>query len=158
MADDAIDKVIKLYPAGRQEYLIPALQDIQQQKGYIPREAIRKLAEHLQVPSSTIYGVATFYNQFRFEAKGKYHFQLCYGTACYLFGTSTLLKELESMLGIRDGEISEDGIFSLEVAGCLGGCAQAPVIAINGEFYRNVSLERLREIVEEIKVNEAIHG
>ncbi|MEJ5264245.1 MAG: NAD(P)H-dependent oxidoreductase subunit E [Bacteroidales bacterium] len=154
MHDDNIDSLLKTYPAGRQEYLIPALQEIQHRWGFISEEAVKKLAEYLHVPSSVIYGVATFYNQFRFVRQGKYHFQICYGTACYLFGTSTLLEELESMLGIKDGEISDDGLFSLEVAGCLGGCAQAPVVAVNGEFYTHVTLHQLRQIVENIRLEE----
>ncbi|MCX7987241.1 MAG: NAD(P)H-dependent oxidoreductase subunit E [Bacteroidales bacterium] len=156
MSEDKLESLLQVYPSGRQEYLIPALQDMQQQWGYIPEWAIKRLAAHLQIPASTIYGVATFYNQFRFVPKGKYHFQLCYGTACYLFGASTLLQELESMLGIKDGEISDDGIFSLEVGGCLGGCAQAPVVAVNGEFYGNLSLSQLQKMVENIKLEESI--
>lgn len=157
MHDDNIDRLLQSYPAGRREYLIPALQELQHRWGHIPEEAVKKLAEHLNIPASTIYGVATFYNQFRFIPRGKYHFQLCYGTACYLFGSSTLLEELQLMLGIKDGEISDEGLFSLEVAGCLGGCAQAPVIAINGEYHTHVTLEQLRQIVENIRMEESLH-
>ncbi|MGC8804017.1 MAG: NAD(P)H-dependent oxidoreductase subunit E [Bacteroidales bacterium] len=156
MNDDNIDLWLKTYPAGRREYLIPALQELQQRWGHIPEEAIKKLAGYLNIPASTIYGVATFYNQFRFNPRGKYHFQLCYGTACYLFGSSTLLEELQLMLGIKDGEISDEGLFSLEVGGCLGGCAQAPVIAINGEYHTHVTLEQLRQIVENIRMEESL--
>jgi NADH:ubiquinone oxidoreductase subunit E len=157
MNDDNIDSILKEYPAGRQEYLIPALQEFQLRWGYIPGDAVKKLAGHFQLPASTIYGVATFYNQFRFVPRGKYHFQLCYGTACYLYGSSTLQEELESMLGIKDGGISDDGLFSLEVAGCLGGCAQAPVIAVNGEYYTHVTLEQLRKMVDNIRMEESLH-
>jgi NADH:ubiquinone oxidoreductase subunit E len=154
MIDNQIDEILVGYQQGRQEYLIPILQNIQNVVGYIPEIAVKKVASYLGISSSTIYGVTSFYNQFRYSPRGKYHIQLCYGTACYLFGASTLLNELEGMLQIREGEVSEDGLFSLELLDCIGGCGKAPVIAINGEYYGNISLIRLNEIIQEIKVKE----
>jgi NADH-quinone oxidoreductase E subunit len=149
-----IDFILKKYSDVRPDSLIPILQDIQDSIGFITEEAVTKLSLHFNIPSSKIYGVATFYNQFRFSPKGKYHIQLCYGTACHVLGASTLLKELEKMLKIKDGETTSDGLFSLEVQTCIGGCGQAPVIAINGDFYGKITLEKLEQTIENLKHQE----
>ena len=141
--ENSIDSIIEKFPDIRQESLIPLLQVIQDTNGYITEDAISKIGKHLNISTSKIYGVASFYNQFRFSPKGKYHIQVCYGTACHVLGASTVLKELEKILKIKDGETTKDGIFSLEVQTCIGGCGQAPVIAINGNFYGKLNLEKL---------------
>ena len=149
-----IDSILSKFPDIREESLIPLLQEIQDTIGYITEEAVIKIGKHLNIPSSTIYGVASFYNQFRFSPKGKYHIQVCYGTACHILGTSTLLKELEKTLKIRDGETTKDGLFSLEVKTCIGGCGQAPVIAINHEYFGKLTLEKLTETLNYLKHQE----
>jgi NADH-quinone oxidoreductase E subunit len=146
-----VDIILKKFPEVRPELLIPILQDIQDNVGYITEEAVMKISRHLSISSSKIYGVATFYNQFRFFPKGKYHIQLCYGTACHVLGASTLLRELEKMLKIKDGETTTDGLFSLEVQTCIGGCGQAPVIAINGEYYGKLTMVKLEETIDNFR-------
>jgi NADH-quinone oxidoreductase E subunit len=146
-----IDSIIEKFPDIRQESLIPLLQVIQDTNGYITEYAIEKIGKHLNISTSKIYGVASFYNQFRFSPKGKYHIQLCYGTACHVLGASTLLKELEKILKIKDGETTKDCVFSLEVQTCIGGCGQAPVIAINGNFFGKLNLEKLEELINSYK-------
>jgi NADH-quinone oxidoreductase E subunit len=146
-----IDSVLSKFPDIRKESLIPLLQEVQNIIGYITEESVIKIGRHLNIPASTIYGVASFYNQFRFSPKGKYHIQVCYGTACHILGTSTLLKELEKNLKIKDGETTKDGLFSLEVKTCIGGCGQAPVIAINGDFYGKLTLDKLVETLKYLK-------
>jgi NADH-quinone oxidoreductase E subunit len=146
-----IDSVLSKFPDIRKESLIPLLQEVQNIIGYITEESVIKIGRHLNIPASTIYGVASFYNQFRFSPKGKYHIQVCYGTACHILGTSTLLKELEKTIKIKDGETTKDGLFSLEVKTCIGGCGQAPVIAINGDFYGKLTLEKLVETINYLK-------
>jgi len=146
-----IESILSKFPDIRKESLIPLLQEIQNVVGYITEESVIRIGRHLNIPASTIYGVASFYNQFRFSPKGKYHIQVCYGTACHILGTSTLLKELEKTLKIKDGETTKDGLFSIEVKTCIGGCGQAPVIAINGDFYAKLTLEKLVETINYLK-------
>ena len=149
-----IDSIIQRFPDIRQDSLIPLLQEVQDNIGFITEEAVVKIGSHLNISTSKIYGVASFYNQFRFSPKGKYHVQVCYGTACHVLGASTVLKELEKMLKIKDGKTTKDGLFSLEVQTCIGGCGQAPVIAINGEFYGKVTLDKLENIINNCKQQE----
>jgi NADH-quinone oxidoreductase E subunit len=149
-----IDTILKKFPEIRQESLIPILQEIQDTVGYISEDAIIKISSHLKLASSKIYGVASFYNQFRFRPKGKYHIQVCYGTACHLFGASTFLKEIEKMLKIKDNETTRDNLFSLEVQTCIGGCGQAPVISINGDFYGKLTYDKLEQIISTLRHQE----
>lgn len=142
-----IDLILEKFPDIRQDNLIPILQEVQDSFGFITDEAIGKIGRHLQISSSKIYGVATFYNQFRFSPKGKYHIQLCYGTACHVLGASTMLRELERFLKIKDGETTQDGLFSLEVQTCIGACGQAPLIVVNGEFFGKLDSEKLFSVL-----------
>jgi NADH-quinone oxidoreductase subunit E len=146
-----VDNVLKKFPEIRPESLIPILQEIQDNIGYITEDAVLKIGKHLNISSSKIFGVASFYNQFRFYPKGKYHIQLCYGTACHVLGASTLLKELEKMLQIKDGGTTNDGLFSLEVLTCIGGCGQAPVISVNGDYYGKLTFEKLEHIINDLR-------
>jgi NADH-quinone oxidoreductase subunit E len=95
--------------------------------------------------------VATFYNQFRFSPLGKYHIQVCRGTACHVLGSSTVLQELEKELKIKAGETTRDGLFSIEVVACIGACGLAPVVCINGEFYGKVTSASLKTIIEKLR-------
>ena len=139
--------VLTQYPNARRDDLIPILQDVQELHGYISRESIITIGKHLNLPSSKIYGVATFYNQFRFHAPGKYHIQVCRGTACHVKGSAKVLDELTRELKLKPGETTRDGLFSLEVVACIGACGLAPVISINGEFYAGVTPEKAVEII-----------
>jgi NADH-quinone oxidoreductase E subunit len=149
-----IDSIINRFPDIRQDSLIPLLQEVQDCIGFISEEAVKKIGQHLNLSTSKIYGVASFYNQFRFLPKGKFHIQLCYGTACHVLGASTVLKELEKMLKIKDGETTKDGLFSLEVQTCIGGCGQAPLIVINGDFYGKLKIESLEDIIANLRRQE----
>ncbi len=110
--------------------LISLLQEIQGKLGYLPREALEELAGFLGIPAVQVYSVATFYNQFRFTPIGKYPIQVCLGTACHLRGGKLILEEFERELGIKVGETTEDGNFSLERVACMGCCMLAPVVRI----------------------------
>lgn len=142
------DKILEKYKGAGRDSLIPILQKIQETEGYLSESAIVKTGKMLSIPTSKIYGVATFYNQFRFEPVGKYHIQVCRGTACHVLGSATVLQELENKLKIKAGQTTRDGLFSIEVVACIGACGLAPVICINGEFYANVSAASIKEIVE----------
>lgn len=145
--ESPIETILQNFPEAQRDALIPILQAIQEQEGYLSREAITRVGEYLHLPTSKIYGVATFYNQFRFQPVGKYHIMVCRGTACHVKGSAKVLEALKRELKIEPGQTTKDGLFSLEVVACLGACGQAPVIAVNGEFLAKVEPEKVRSIL-----------
>jgi NADH-quinone oxidoreductase subunit E len=145
------EKILSKYPNEGRDNLIPILQEIQEENGWLSEGALASVGQHLQMPVSKVYGVATFYNQFRFLPKGKFHIQVCRGTACHVLGSSTVLDELKKKLKIKVDETSKDGLFSLEVVACIGTCGLAPVININGNFHAGVTIESLDEIIKNYK-------
>jgi len=148
---EKIDQIlIKRKNADRSE-LIPILQEIQEELGYVPKDGIFKLGRQLNLPPSKIYGVLTFYNQFRTEPPGRYHIQVCRGTACHVKGSAKILKAVQTALRVEPGQTTRDGLFSLEVVACIGACGHSPVIAISGEFYARVTPERIPEIISNLK-------
>lgn len=155
MKDD-VDMILKEKAGAGVDQLIPILQEIQEKTGYLSQESVVKVGRHLQMPASRIYGVATFYNQFRFEPLGKYHIQVCRGTACHVLGSATVLEKLQDILKIRPGQTSRDGLFSMEVVACIGACGLAPVICINGEFHAKVDAESIAAIIENCKQTEEV--
>ncbi len=132
-------------------YLIKALQHIQEEKGYISMKDALDVAEYLDVPLSKVYGVATFYEQFRLKPRGKYIIRVCQGTACHVKGGKTLLDFLKDFLGISVGETTDDCLFTIERVACLGACALAPAVEINGKIYGKMNPDKLRDIIIEIK-------
>lgn len=140
--------ILQRHSNEKRDSLIPVLQEIQEEVGYLSEEAVVAVGSHLNLPTSKIFGVATFYNQFRFEPIGKYHIQVCRGTACHVLGSATVLDELQKQLKIQPNQTSKDGLFSLEVVACIGACGLAPVIAINGEFHAKVTPESITEILD----------
>lgn len=146
--ETAIDKILSKSKATSRDSLIVLLQDIQEAEGFLSEEAIVKTGKKLNIPTSKIYGVATFYNQFRFEPRGKYHIQVCRGTACHVLGSLTVLQELEKALKTKAGQTTRDGLFSIEVVACIGACGLAPVVNINGTFHANVTGESINQIIE----------
>ena len=151
---EVIEKVISKYSNSGRDSLIPLLQEIQEETGYISEEAIVKIGKQLKLPTSKIYGVATFYNQFRFEPRGKYHVQVCRGTACHVLGSLTVLQELEKTIKAKAGQTTRDGMFSIEVVACIGACGLAPVICVNGTFHANVNAQSIKEIIETYRSKE----
>lgn len=155
MNETAVDSVLERHRGAGRDALIPILQEVQEAQGYLSREAVVRIGKHLNLPPSKIYGVATFYNQFRFEARGKYHIQICRGTACHVKGSAGLLDTLRRELKIEDGQTSRDGLFSLEVVACIGACGLAPVICINGEFFAKLTSDKVRELIQDYRDKEA---
>jgi len=143
----AIETVLQEFPGAGRDQLIPLLQRVQQTYGYLSRTSIEAVGRHLALPASKVYGVATFYNQFRFQPQGRYHIQLCRGTACHVKGSRNLLEALQSILGVAAGETTRDGLFSIEVVACVGACGLAPVLVVNGTFHARVTPEMVGEIV-----------
>jgi len=144
-----IESIFTGYPQASRDCLIPILQDVQEKEGYLSRESIKQIGEYLALPASKIFGVATFYNQFRFQPIGKYHIQLCRGTACHVKGSAKLLDTVRKMLRIEPGQTTKDKLFSLEVVACMGACGLSPAISINGEVHAKVTPKKLIAIVEE---------
>jgi NADH:ubiquinone oxidoreductase subunit E len=127
--------------------LIPLLQRVQSDQGYISPEAVRVIAEELAVSESTVYGVATFYSEFKLIRPGRHHLKVCLGTSCYLRGGQNLLDHLTRKLGIEAGRTTEDGRFSIETVACLGCCSRSPVIAVDNVIYGGVSLDQADSII-----------
>lgn len=150
MSTEFVD-LLKKFPAGRRENLIPILQELQDLHGFIPEPAVAAIAEYLEIPAVKIYSVATFYNEFRFNAGGRYHFQICQGIGCQVDGSERIRSELGRLLEIEPGEITGDGWFSLEWVPCLGVCQEAPVLSVNGELYAKMTPVRLKELVDKFR-------
>lgn len=148
---NVVQNIVSKYPDCGRDSLIPILQDIQVTEGYLSKKSIVEVGKHLDIPVSKIFGVATFYNQFRFEPYGKYHVQVCRGTACHVLGSSTVLQELEKHLKVKAGQTTRDGVFSVEVVACIGACGLAPVICVNGEFHAKVTSQTIKEILDHYK-------
>ena len=125
--------------------LIPLLQEIQERLGYLPREAMLGIASLLEIPEVEVYGVATFYNQFRFLPLGKHHARVCMGTACHLRGGKLISEALERELDIKVGETTKDGNFSLERVACIGCCMLAPVMVIGDKIYPKMTPFKVEE-------------
>lgn len=148
---EGVEAIIKKFPNVNRDVLIPMLQDVQDTLGYISEEAIREISTYLDLPTSKIYGLASFYNQFRFTPIGKYHIRVCNGTACHMEKSGHIIAEINKILNIQDGETTRDGLFSLEILSCIGACGQAPVISVNGKFYGRVLKSDVRKIINSYK-------
>lgn len=146
--EDKIKEILANHHHASREDLIPVLQIIQQEFDYLPEEAITLLSKDFSLPASKIYSIATFYNQFRFTSRGKYHIKVCNGTACHISGTDEILREIEKQLGIKPGEKTNDNLFSLEAAPCMGACHLAPVIHIGDSYYTHTNASEVKELLE----------
>ncbi|MBG0766483.1 MAG: NAD(P)H-dependent oxidoreductase subunit E [Spirochaetaceae bacterium] len=131
----------------KQGNLIMVLHKVQQEQGYISREAADRVAELLDVPLATIWGVITFYHFFKLTKPGKHNIQVCMGTACYLKGGQALIEELDNQLKLSVGEVTDDGNFSLEAVRCVGCCGLAPVMTVGGEVFGKVTKDQVAGII-----------
>lgn len=131
--------------------LIKILLDVQKEYRHIPKDVVNYLSVALDIPPAKIFGVATFYAQFSLKPKGKYTILICDGTACHMEGSMKLVKAIEEEVGIKPGEVTSDLKFSLDKVGCLGACALAPAMVINGEVYGNLTPEKTKEILRKLK-------
>lgn len=158
MSRDQVDSVLAHWPLAQRDALIPILQEVQESCGFLSNEAMLRISRHLDLPASKIFGVATFYNQFRFQAPGRHSIQVCRGTACHVKGSALVLEALCRHLKIQPGQTTKDGMFSLEVVACIGACGLAPVIAVDGQFHAGVAPEAVADIVESYREPEALHA
>ena len=134
---------------GAREAIIPILQQVQEEFGYLPEDALLQIARHTHVPASRVYGVATFYAQFRFTPLGKTHVMVCRGTACHVRGAPAILDEITEILGMEGEGTTEDLEYTVETVACIGCCAIAPAITYNEEVHGNLSKNKVRKILEE---------
>jgi len=137
------------------EQLIPLLQEIQEREGFVSQAAMGSVAEALEMPVSRVYGVATFYNQFRFAPLGAHVIELCRGTACHVKQSLALAQHLNRRLKLRDDGNSADGRFTVITVACLGACSIAPVIRLDGEFYGHLTAEKLDTLLDGVETQEA---
>lgn len=131
-----------------ESYIIDVLHMIQDHFGYLAKEKIEAVAQLMQIPAAKISGLASFYHLFRLKKRGKYIISICLGTACHVKGADKIAKKLKEELGIEFGETTNDGLFTLEEARCLGMCALAPVLKIEDEIYAEVTVDKISAILE----------
>jgi len=148
---ERIDEILGDFQQVNRDSLIPVLQALQDEFGYLTEEALTEIGTRLSLPASKIYGLATFYSQFTFTPRGKYHFRICNGSACHIDHSESILKEFRKQLGIGDGETTRDGMFSLEVVACIGACGQSPVISVNDEYYPVFKPAKVKSLLDEIR-------
>ena len=146
----AIESVLAHYD-GKRQNLIPILQDVQDKTGFLSEEAVDKISAHLGLSANDVFGVATFYAQFRFHPPGKHHIKVCQGTACHVRGGNLILESVTRKLGIVSGETSEDHQFSLERVACFGSCALAPVVVIDDKVYGRLTPKKTEKLIGEHK-------
>lgn len=147
-----IDLINKRHQRGA---LIPLLQSAQESYGYIPEKAISYISELTGIPAAEIYGVITFYSQFRLKPPGKNIIRVCEGTACHVNGARSVLSVLRDELGISLDETTDDGMFTLQSVACLGCCSLAPVMMINDETYGNLTTAKIKKALREYKTTAA---
>jgi NADH-quinone oxidoreductase subunit E len=136
---------------GERGDLIPVLQRVQAVYGYLHPQAVRAVSRWLKISENEIFGVATFYAQFRFHPPGRHHVRICLGTACHVRGGEQILLTAEERLGVGTGETTPDGEFDLERVACLGCCALAPVVNVDDKVYSQMSVLKIQRILDEHK-------
>jgi NADH:ubiquinone oxidoreductase subunit E len=146
-----IESILKKYKPGRREDLIPLLQEIQDEIGHLSEEAVVKVGSFIGLSTTKIYGLATFYDQFRFIPAGRIRIKVCNGTSCFLNGSMAVINKLKEETGLVAGQSSRDGSFSYEVVTCMGGCNNGPVISINEEYYPYIKPENIPELIKKLK-------
>ena len=146
-----IQTIMKKYRSGRREDLIPLLQEIQDDHGYLSEDIIVKGGSFIGLSTTKIYGLATFYDQFRFIPAGRICIKICHGTSCFLNGSQSVINKIREETGLAPGQTSRDGLFSYEIVTCMGGCTNGPLITVNGNYYPNVKPEQIPDILGRLR-------
>ena len=151
-----VKEIIKKH-GNKRENLLQILHDIQNQnqENYISEENIKTLSEEMKIPVSDIKGTASFYSMYSFVPRGKYIIRICESPPCHILGAQTIFDAVEKKLGIKEGETTKDGLFTLEGTSCLGICGVAPAMMINDEAYGNLNEKKINEILEQIQEKES---
>ncbi len=145
------NQILERYPKKDRSNLIAILQDFQNEYGYLPESTLKEISDYVAIPLSSVYGVATFYNQFRLSPIGKNVIRVCRGTACHVKSSANILIALETELGIKAGQTTRDKNFTLETVACIGACSIAPVVNINQEYYGRVTVKEIPKILNKFK-------
>lgn len=153
--DSAELKVMVNKNKGRMGGLITVLEEIQSSFGYLPADALKVVSTETGRSLVDIYGVATFYRAFSLTPKGEHLACACLGTACHVRGAPAITRELESQLGIKAGQTTDDKVFTLETVNCLGACALGPIVVVDGQYFSNVSRPKVKEIIDETRAGGA---
>lgn len=140
-----VKDILPYYSQSRNE-LIPILQGVQSSLGYLPEKTIEEIARYLYIPASDVYSVASFYDQFRLQPLGRRRIAVCRGTACHVRGTPQILKEIENITQLKEGETSADLEYTLETVGCIGCCALAPCVKVNKDVFGEMSPAKVEEL------------
>ncbi len=146
-----LDIILKKYKQGKREDLIPLLQEIQDDLGFLSEEAIVKTGNFLGLSTTKIYGLATFYDRFRFIPLGKIQIKICHGTSCFLNGSQSIINKIKEETGVMPGQTTRDGLFSYEIVSCMGGCCNGPVINVNGQYKTHIKAEHLPEMLKRLR-------
>lgn len=152
--DSEIEAVLDALEVSPQSNLISVLQEVQDRLGYLPRSALEQTSTLTKVRLSRIYGVVSFYAQFYTEPRGKHTIRCCRGTACHVRGGRRIIKTVEGLLGITDGETTDDMLFSFETVACLGACALSPVMVIDNTYYGKMTTRRAESLVHRMMEEE----
>lgn len=150
-AKEQLDNLLKKYPT-KKAALLPALWLAQEQyDGWLPPEAMREVAGYLDLSAAEVEGVATFYTMYNKEKIGKFHIEICHNIACMVRAGDALIEHITSTLGVREGETTEDGMFTVSGCECLGACSNAPCMMIGDKYYEDVTFEKADKLIEELR-------
>jgi len=149
-----IDAIIDRYDSAPSA-LLAIMQDVQDAERYLPKEAMSRIAEKLEVPIARVYQMATFFESFHLEPRGKHVCTVCMGTACHVRGAQRLVEQLERDLDVPSGNTTQDMMFTIEEVNCVGACALGPLVIIDGEYHGNMTSGSLQKVVKKIKKAEA---
>ncbi len=145
-----LERILNCY-GDQPKYLVEILQDIQKAEGYISQDSMSAVSQRLGVPLIEVYRVANFYRAFSLKPRGRHVITVCTGTACHVRGAPRMLDEVAGQLGIRPGETTEDGLFTVESVSCLGACALGPVVVVDGEYHDHMTPDKLRKLVASLR-------
>jgi len=152
-----IDAIIERYDRAPSA-LLAIMQDVQDEERYLPKEAMNRIADQLSIPISRVYQMATFFESFHLEPRGKYVCTVCMGTACHVRGAQRLVEQLERDLDVAAGGTTQDMMFTIEEVNCVGACALGPLVIINGDYHGNMTSSGLQKVVKQIKKTEEKGG
>jgi len=150
-----VDGILERFQPARADDLLPLLQQIQDEYGYLPADVLEHVSERTGIPTSRMYGVITFYSLFHLEKRGRHTVRACRGTACHVRGGQGVIQAAQNYLGLTDGETSENFMFSFETAACLGACALSPVVVADGVYAGKVTPERVEQMLRSIEAAES---
>jgi len=152
--DAELDELLDTLEVGPQSRLIGVLQQVQEELGFLPPAALARISKRTKIPLSSIYGVVSFYAHFYTEPRGKHTIRCCRGTACHVRGGKRIIKTVEGLLGITDGDTTDDMLFSFETVACLGACALSPVMVIDDTYYGKMTTRRAESLVHRMMEEE----